>query len=60
VIVPNGILVGWDENPLYRRSHAADPGPSRLLSGERELAEDGSEQLLITYHSRVGASRASA
>jgi hypothetical protein len=62
VIYPTGIIVSDDESPLYRSSKTREGaiGETYIPMADPELAEDGSEQELVTYHSPGGTARASA
>jgi hypothetical protein len=54
--------VSDDESPLYRSSKTREGaiGETYIPMADPELAEDGSEQELVTYHSPGGTARASA
>ncbi|GGL74431.1 hypothetical protein GCM10011575_35860 [Microlunatus endophyticus] len=60
VVYPTGIIVADDEMALYRRSQLdAGDGETYIPMAEPELAEDGTEHALVTYHSHAGADDAS-
>jgi len=59
VVFPTGIIVAAEEHPLYQRSGGPGPDQSEVYMTlpESELAEDGSEHEMVTYHSYAGATR---
>jgi hypothetical protein len=59
VIYPTGVIVAAEETPLYQRSSAdaSEASEYYVTLPEPELDADGHERGMVTYESRVGASR---
>ena len=58
VVYPTGIIVAAEEHTLYQRSARQGEESSEVYVTlpEPELAEDGTEHDMVTYHSRAGTS----
>ena len=55
VVFPTGIIMAAEGLPLYQRSSTQRPDDVYVAMADLELAEDGTEHELVTYHSGAGA-----
>ena len=55
VVYPTGIIMASEDQPLYRSSSAQRQDEVYIAMTDLELADDGSEHDLVTYHSVAGA-----
>lgn len=62
VVYPSGVIVAAEEVPLYQRTDEEAPKPSEvyIVLPEPELAEDGTEHEMVTYHSSAGTAHGPA
>ncbi|HET9872963.1 MAG TPA: hypothetical protein VFP89_10265 [Propionibacteriaceae bacterium] len=60
VVYPSGIIVAAEDHSMYQRPSDNGPDPSEIYISlpDPELAEDGTEQPMVTYQSSAGAGRA--
>lgn len=54
VIYPSGVIVAVEEHPIYKRSGQSQSAELYVPLPEPELAEDGSERLMVRYYTSTG------